>query len=906
MAKIYKLTKGGQTIYPATTTNAVVNPNTRKSLITELSELSGVIGLNLSSDGTVYDGLTNDALSKIPNYIASFIKAGFIVSVCTGINGKEKKNEYYQYVNERNVRERTNYKKILEEQYLENWEENGSNLKIEITAVPGMIIKSSDNRPFYRIVALDKNGFQLSEEISGINPNVSSSSAVVNDNEAVKKIRITKSGSYINQEVIIQNIPDLLIKSFEQIKGSIEYSEKLSSGNANLIQQEKTNRIADVEKLERGKLDIPKGKNLFNKNAPQVDNTDLSVTDKIIKDARFTSAGVIIKDAGYYLSPLIDVEPSTEYSLSIPINPTTRLFEFDSDGAKVDAPLIDNATTFVTQDTTSMVRFNFKSENLDTVSLEKGNEATPGQPYSVELLTQLDKEELEGRIAALEEIESGNKTFDNIILLPDKVYGLQYNANAVNFLTRLYPEGCLSEKNKAMINEGISCIVDYRDKSQTSLTAIRDFPIRLYTQGWQEYEKTIKYVQTKIENARGKKIIIMCIGDSLTDMGYAAVLQAIADMHSSIYSDITLLCAGTKIENIDVTLGETVYHVRGCNEGRGGWAISDYLRHAVQCRSRNGSTNNAMLVGKVAWDSLGLGSQKRDGSGGRDYQNFVYNEINGNLIRSTCHGYYDADPTEDLWNWIVKTRGLKSFSYNDRQYVFGESYSTNDDDAQIAAMKYICQNPDVPFYDYNTVQTSDGEYSFNFGVYLSRYKTLQDDGKTRLVKGSTAGSLVKDVNLYDVCTPTHVAIIMAYNDINNVVNGAEPVADDHYLMARLVKEYSSSIQCAVGCTHRYGAFYPARWAQLGFFPEIPSEPYTAKICKRMLELSRESVNNQYADYLPVYHCQSIYGGSEQRAMDTLDGVMRIRNNNADGLHADTPIDFLDRAYLLISWIYSTL
>lgn len=50
-----------------------------------------------------------------------------------------------------------------------------------------MIIKSSDNRPFYRIAALDEKGFQLSEEISGINPNVSSSSAVVNDNEAVKK-----------------------------------------------------------------------------------------------------------------------------------------------------------------------------------------------------------------------------------------------------------------------------------------------------------------------------------------------------------------------------------------------------------------------------------------------------------------------------------------------------------------------------------------------------------------------------------------------------------------------------------------------------------------------------------------------------------------------------------------------
>ena len=39
MAKINKLTKGGQTIYPATTTDAVVHPTTRKNLTEELTEL---------------------------------------------------------------------------------------------------------------------------------------------------------------------------------------------------------------------------------------------------------------------------------------------------------------------------------------------------------------------------------------------------------------------------------------------------------------------------------------------------------------------------------------------------------------------------------------------------------------------------------------------------------------------------------------------------------------------------------------------------------------------------------------------------------------------------------------------------------------------------------------------------
>lgn len=46
MAKIHKLTKGGQTIYPATTTDAVVHPTSRKKLTEELSKLENYNGLD--------------------------------------------------------------------------------------------------------------------------------------------------------------------------------------------------------------------------------------------------------------------------------------------------------------------------------------------------------------------------------------------------------------------------------------------------------------------------------------------------------------------------------------------------------------------------------------------------------------------------------------------------------------------------------------------------------------------------------------------------------------------------------------------------------------------------------------------------------------------------------------------
>ena len=64
MVKMHKLTKGGQTIFPATIYDAVVNPKTRKSLTTELSEIDARIsgkkeysvGKNIINPSNLTDG----------------------------------------------------------------------------------------------------------------------------------------------------------------------------------------------------------------------------------------------------------------------------------------------------------------------------------------------------------------------------------------------------------------------------------------------------------------------------------------------------------------------------------------------------------------------------------------------------------------------------------------------------------------------------------------------------------------------------------------------------------------------------------------------------------------------------------------------------------------------------------
>lgn len=85
MVKMHKLTKGGQTIYPATITDAVVNPKTRKSLTTEISELTQKSENAISKNDSSYIGLQNDVKLMSTNFSkikelqlpASYFKNGY-------------------------------------------------------------------------------------------------------------------------------------------------------------------------------------------------------------------------------------------------------------------------------------------------------------------------------------------------------------------------------------------------------------------------------------------------------------------------------------------------------------------------------------------------------------------------------------------------------------------------------------------------------------------------------------------------------------------------------------------------------------------------------------------------------------------------------------------------------------
>jgi hypothetical protein len=196
---------------------------------------------------------------------------------------------------------------------------------------------------------------------------------------------------------------------------------------------------------------------------------------------------------------------------------------------------------------------------------------------------------------------------------------------------------------------------------------------------------------------------------------------------------------------------------------------------------------------------LGLATMTRNGSQGRaERVDYTDTAENNHQMAVTCHGYYDADPSQELWTLLTDTFGLTTFVQDGVTYTFHNSYTADDNAAQIAGVKYLCQNPNKylgsnKFYDYDTVQSSNGSYAFNLGVYLSRWKTLANDGETRLIVGDTAGIYVTDVEAFDLCEPTHIVFISVANDGRLSSTGVES-ATDAALIASLIHDYNDSFR----------------------------------------------------------------------------------------------------------------
>ena len=523
---------------------------------------------------------------------------------------------------------------------------------------------------------------------------------------------------------------------------------------------------------------------------------------------------------------------------------------------------------------------------------------------------------------------------EELIIKPAPYYVMPNIVGFSNFIPRIYIEGLMNASlPKLRIDGNVTSYVSSGQspvcETLAELTAVDNqqtyiIPLVISHYGYDDYTLNITEYQTSPSKLVGKSIFHMNIGSSNTDgseRGETALEDFLCNELSDIWdgvkddsSKIDVRFVGTKCENCTFTFNSKSFTTtKSCNEGHAGWAIAGFLRHIflIKAFGESDSTLNAY------WCSLGLRTKTRNGVSERDtpvdYSYSSADQSKAFEMRNTCHGYYDADPCEDLWNYLTTTNYMKgrSFTYNGVTYTFGQSYtgSQADDNIQIAYIKYVCttgvRNPvsgsrvDNPFYDYDTVQSTNGLYAFSLSAYLEKYRTMDDSGNRLSNESSSKGTRVTDTSAYDVCTPTSVKIEMGGNDYNLGVN-AEMTANDNKLMADLIYAFDSTIKIAIQEYRYYGALNPSFYSLHGLDIRRPGfNSYRMLYHKEITDLFENgSMDNYY--HLSNYTSQTVMG-YDSPAFDTLNDQVVRQSVKSDALHSSI-FAYFDKAYQVVSWL----
>lgn len=210
-------------------------------------------------------------------------------------------------------------------------------------------------------------------------------------------------------------------------------------------------------------------------------------------------------------------------------------------------------------------------------------------------------------------------------------------------------------------------------------------------------------------------------------------------------------------------------------EGFGGWNSTTHLYW-----SRNWQTRAQGL-----WDLLGLGNGT-----GTDWTGSPAQALS---MFTTPEGYLVPKNTAAFLAFINSELGLALTTYGDA----------------VAALNAKENDPENPFYSKTTA--SGGVIAFSMLTYLNRYKTLTNDGATRLSVGTTAGTKVTDVNSFDVCLPSHIILQHSHND-----GSVSWFADNMRKWTDAIKaEYAAqgwgSVNIGISIIRFTGTFYPSRY-----------------------------------------------------------------------------------------------
>lgn len=486
--------------------------------------------------------------------------------------------------------------------------------------------------------------------------------------------------------------------------------------------------------------------------------------------------------------------------------------------------------------------------------------------------------------------------------IPNYVFAIN-NVNGISTPQAIYLEGLVDRAADVELDNG----------------AVKYVNPTLATENVNTYSDTItlgkdthnySVVTTKSSILEGKLIKHLVIGDS-----WAAAMNkslkkedtipwnyasTIANEIHKIIKDGGLNCkfvalgTGNYIRRQGEYKGES-YELYSNNEGRGGWSAATYLRHPDNVRHEGAGNFN----GKVAWDACGLGRKQVYGNAYDEsaaYEEYVTDVEHINRYLMTAMGYYHWDYSTELLNHCG---------------VSGEYTGTSSQKEAIDTyMENLLNNPANPFYDRDVAMSSQGKYAFSLAKYIERYKTLEDDGETRLVMGSTAGTFIQynsQITNYNVCTPTHVTIELGVNDYRGLSN--EQRAADIEKMAELITAYNSNIKVGFVQVHVPGVFNPQKWNGIGKFSRVIDwtvNVYVKKLFSINKILSEKyntpnGVNGIY--FVPTYYTHGFTrAGAYQH---NLPNGREIIIDGTDDLHPAIDV-YQEIGYQILCWLLYTL
>lgn len=213
--------------------------------------------------------------------------------------------------------------------------------------------------------------------------------------------------------------------------------------------------------------------------------------------------------------------------------------------------------------------------------------------------------------------------------------------------------------------------------------------------------------------------------------------------------------------------------------------------------------------------------------------------------------------------------------------------------------------------DFKDIQTN----KFSLNAWLSKYRTLDDNGN-RLTLGDGTGTNITESNIQniDVCTPTHVLIMLG-------ANGGGTLEQYKELVNIIKTEYPNMI---IGITipDCAGTYFPSLhpncdekmtiWNDIGSQGSRHNSMYNlVKMLQE--EFCNDTYENQNIYFVPFYFVQPTAESCSMRKVNLPDADILLTHNNlfnaSYGWHASTHVNgigHINWAYQLYSWLKYTI